>query len=958
MARNKKFQTNFSGGVLSPSVFGRTDIPAYGNAMAVGRNIVVEAAGGVKRRPGTIFVREYRDMDYVRLFPFRFSTEQQYLIVMYEDPISPGNGFIDIYRDNVLQTQIASAYSAENIKSIDYAQSADTMVITDGEHPIQILRRLGTDSDWELIPAPIINPPQTCDYADPPVCSDTWSAANGYPKYCTFHVGRLWFEGSKTQPQSVWASVTQDFFNFDVGTGEASDSIQDILDTDQINPIVGIYSERRLQVYTTGSEFVNTAELLIPTTSAWKRQSNYGSYGSVAPVSLDGGTLFLDRTGRTIRNFIFNDGEDGYTSDSISMLAEHLIIEPIAMGVLRGRTLEASSFVFVINATGTIAVLNLMRSIEMAAWTEWTTQGNFKDIVVVGEDTYLLVERHGSWILEQLTDAVATDSGAVNNSLTDIENSPVRSDYDNFFGINYDREGRGQVVIVWEGEVIYKVDDFKNGPKFRVMVVDEVFFAFRAFSSSEAEREKYFADAPFTTWYMYSLSKVTVLDQGTDYINGLPHLIGRRVSMVLDGAVFPDEVVVSGDELPGGGYIKTYPEGSNWKYQDTVPFTQIYQEKYGAVTQFTDGHYNGTSYPKIEADQNGYLISPLTYLELGALRERIINDTPGGSQTWTAVGSFTFNPPAGISHGNVCMIGAGGSGSIATDYANCGGGGRGQTRDRQVNFVFGTPIQGSVGAGGTVVATPSNGRAGASSTFGSLVAEGGLGGTIGGSYYGNGAASDSGCANTTAKDGLQAAHHKSIGFGGMGAWGNGGNAADYTGGGVGAGGVGAGGGAGYGSSSFLRSGAGGRGEVRLTWLSEYLNTEEKFQTRLMVLEVVDLPATDGVVPVPRPYYIGEAGLWFGVEIETMPISIGASVHEQKRIVSVTVNYKNTAGLIVENIDIFNKSFGCEMLDRKEPLETGTKKIRLLGYNKRTTVQIRQDAPLPMTLLSLDMDIKY
>ena len=149
MARNRKFQTNFSGGVLSPSVYGRTDIPQYANGMSVGKNIVVEAPGGIKRRPGSLFIREYPDVEMVRLFPFRFNTEQEYLIVLYPDAGDPSTSYIDIYRDNTLLTQISAPYGADDIDSIDYAQSADTMIITHGDYETRLLRRLGTDTDWE-----------------------------------------------------------------------------------------------------------------------------------------------------------------------------------------------------------------------------------------------------------------------------------------------------------------------------------------------------------------------------------------------------------------------------------------------------------------------------------------------------------------------------------------------------------------------------------------------------------------------------------------------------------------------------------------------------------------------------------------------------------------------------------------------------------------------------------------
>ena len=228
MAKSHFIQTNFKSGVLSPQAHGRIDVAQYNNGLKTGTNITIENPGGAARRPGTLFLNEY-DQDYVRLLPFTFNTEQTYLIVMYDQNI-------DIYYDNVQQTTISSPYLKDEIPSIDWAQSADSMILTHGSHAPQILRRLGSHNTWELVPVPFVNAPcnpQTCvSDSDPgdimdPTCSDestpncvsgkcdddsdptcevdytltdnpVWNDTDGWPKYCTFHVGRLWLAGTDT----------------------------------------------------------------------------------------------------------------------------------------------------------------------------------------------------------------------------------------------------------------------------------------------------------------------------------------------------------------------------------------------------------------------------------------------------------------------------------------------------------------------------------------------------------------------------------------------------------------------------------------------------------------------------------------------------------------------------------------------------------------------------------------
>jgi hypothetical protein len=81
------------------------------------------------------------------------------------------------------------------------------------------------------------------------------SSSRGWPKSVTFYQGRMWFGGSKERPQTLWGSVTNDFFNFDVGTSLDDEALDLTLDTDQVNAITMVYAGRHFQIFTTGGEF-------------------------------------------------------------------------------------------------------------------------------------------------------------------------------------------------------------------------------------------------------------------------------------------------------------------------------------------------------------------------------------------------------------------------------------------------------------------------------------------------------------------------------------------------------------------------------------------------------------------------------------------------------------------------------------------------------------------------------
>ena len=77
--------------------------------------------GGITRRAGTRFLSDYGQQEIVRALPFTFNRDQKYLVVFVI-------GKIDIYRDGVNVSSLVSPYStAEQIRQLDFAQSADTM---------------------------------------------------------------------------------------------------------------------------------------------------------------------------------------------------------------------------------------------------------------------------------------------------------------------------------------------------------------------------------------------------------------------------------------------------------------------------------------------------------------------------------------------------------------------------------------------------------------------------------------------------------------------------------------------------------------------------------------------------------------------------------------------------------------------------------------------------------------
>ena len=159
MPKASPIQNSFNAGELSPLLKGRIDLEKYRNGCEEMVNFLPQIAGPARKRPGTRFVREVKDStQQVRLIPFEFSNEQAYVLEF-------GDGYIRFYADGGILLdvlgdpyEIASPYWAEDVSSIDFAQSADVVYLAHPEYPPHKLSRFGS-TDWTIEPVEFVDPP-------------------------------------------------------------------------------------------------------------------------------------------------------------------------------------------------------------------------------------------------------------------------------------------------------------------------------------------------------------------------------------------------------------------------------------------------------------------------------------------------------------------------------------------------------------------------------------------------------------------------------------------------------------------------------------------------------------------------------------------------------------------------------------------------------------------------------
>jgi len=227
---------------------------------------------------------------------------------------------------------------------------------------------------------------------------DTWSATRGWPRAAIFYEGRLYFGGSSSRPSTLWGSRVGQFFDFDPGESFDDAALEATLDTGRFNAIVDLYAGRNLQVFTTGGEFYVPQTLGDPNTPsnlAVQEQTSNGCRPGIRVVNVDGATVFVQRQGKALAEFIFSDTVNGYVATKISLLSSHLLKAPSDMSVRNATSTDEGNRLLIVNAEdGSLACYTLLRSQEIIAPTEWVTDGEFLSVGVDIADTYVVVKRN------------------------------------------------------------------------------------------------------------------------------------------------------------------------------------------------------------------------------------------------------------------------------------------------------------------------------------------------------------------------------------------------------------------------------------------------------------------------------------------------------------------------------------------------------------------------------------
>ena len=226
---------------------------------------------------------------------------------------------------------------------------------------------------------------------------DVWSSTRGWPRSVTFHEGRLYFGGSKSRPSTVWGSKIGLFFDFVPFESLDDDAVEATLDTNELNVITDIISSRDFQVFTTGGEFYvpqQGTDPITPLTFTFKNVSRNGIKPGTRVQSVESGSVYIQRQGKSLNEFLFSDTQLTYITQRISLLSGHLLKGPQRIALRRASSTEEADLLLMTNTNdGTMAVFSIMRSQQITSPSEYTTDGEFIDVGVDVTQIYVVTKR-------------------------------------------------------------------------------------------------------------------------------------------------------------------------------------------------------------------------------------------------------------------------------------------------------------------------------------------------------------------------------------------------------------------------------------------------------------------------------------------------------------------------------------------------------------------------------------
>ena len=398
-----------------------------------------------------------------------------------------------------------------------------------------------------------------------------WSDTTSFPQTVSFYEQRLVFAGSTDYPQTIWASQSGDYENFDVDDASASDAFIYTIAANRVNLIRWLSPARDLVVGTAGGEFRvgrPTGEPLKPDNVTITQQTTYGGHTTQA-IQIGNAVMFVQRQKRKVREFAYRFEDDAYAAPDMTLLAEHITeggIDDVDFAQ------EPDAIYWAVRNDGTLLGMTYQREEDVIAWHRHILGGRDANCTITVTDYANIIV--GSKLTLTKSDGTSvtftseTSGGSAPSETNGWRpNTNNNTTADNIFtAINAHADftvsnPAANIVTVTETSpngigllTITTSDDV------RLAVTSQTLAKVKSVSaiSETSENQVWIVVERIvngsTVKYVEYLDSTLDMDSGlsgtvtgaTTTVTSLEHLEGETVQIVIDDAVYPTQIVSNG----------------------------------------------------------------------------------------------------------------------------------------------------------------------------------------------------------------------------------------------------------------------------------------------------------------------------------------------------------------------------------------------------------------------------
>ena len=390
----------------------------------------------------------------------------------------------------------------------------------------------------------------------------SWSNDLGWPTHVTNFRERLTF--AKSSSLELDLSESGDFERFrqkDFSGEVVTDSAIKIqITSPQSNPIEWMVAADTLLVGTAGGEFavgeITTNEPLGPGNIKADQKTSYGSK-SVDAITVSDSVLFVQRSGRKLRDLSFSIEIDGFRSTNLSILSPHLL--PIGKAITQiAYQQEPDSIIWVLRSDGALLATTINANQKRFGWHRHPIGGNgiVEAIAVIptpsgdSDELWLIVRRTINGATKRYVEYLEDKWDGENEDIVDafyLDSGLTYEGYENATltpGAGATVAGSTGITFT-AGSSVFSSGDVGKEIRYRYQDDDDVYHTSRAEITSFTNNTTVVCTIISA---FPSLASIAANAWGVTAttITGLSHLEGETIRLLVDGSPHNPVTVSSG----------------------------------------------------------------------------------------------------------------------------------------------------------------------------------------------------------------------------------------------------------------------------------------------------------------------------------------------------------------------------------------------------------------------------